>query len=115
MYAAVDRKTNKHLHIRLFSTATIALTELVLRELTEKHDIEDAVFLVDGTQHLQTVLRRHGLRFRYEKQGNRNAIERVFRGIKRRTSSFSNCSINIRSTTVESCLQAFAVWQNATN
>ncbi len=43
-----------------------ALTERFLRELTEKHDVEDAVFLVDGAQHLQTALRRYGLRFRYE-------------------------------------------------
>ncbi|ELY76683.1 transposase [Natrinema pallidum DSM 3751] len=45
------------------------------------HDVEDAVFLVDGAQHLQTALRRHGLRFRYEEHGNRNAVERIFREI----------------------------------
>jgi putative transposase len=59
-------------------------------DLREKHDIDDAVFLVDGAPTLKDACQRHGLRFRYEKHGNRNAVERVFREIKRRTSSFSN-------------------------
>ncbi len=115
LYTAVDPETNRILHVRLFSTTTTALTERFLRELTEKHDVEDAVFLVDGAHHLQTALRRRRLRFRYEKQGNRNAVERVFREIKRRISSFSNCFSHAKPSTAESWLQAFAVWQNATN
>ncbi|ELZ16918.1 transposase [Natrinema thermotolerans DSM 11552] len=91
------------------------MTERFLQELTEKHDVEDAVFLVDGAQHLQTALRRHGLRFRYEKHGNRNAVERLFREIKHRTSSFSNYFSHANPSTAESWLQAFAVWKNATN
>ncbi len=115
LYTAVDPETNKILHIRLYSTTTTALTERFLQELTEKHDLDDAVFLVDGAKHLQTALRRSGLRFRYEKHGNRNAAERVFREIKRRTSSFSNCFSHAQLSTAESWLQAFAVWHNATN
>ncbi|ELY81570.1 IS6 family transposase [Natrinema pallidum] len=115
LYTAVDPETNKILHIRLYSTTTTALTERFLQELTEKHDLDDAMFLVDGAQHLQTALRRSGLRFRYEKHGNRNAAERVFRDIKRRTSSFSNCFSHAKPSTAESWLQAFAVWHNATN
>ncbi|UHQ98736.1 IS6 family transposase (plasmid) [Natrinema zhouii] len=115
LYTAVDPETNKVLHIRLYSTTTTALTERFLHELTEKHDLDDAVFLVDGAKHLQTALRRAGLRFRYEKHGNRNAAERVFREIKRRTSSFSNCFSHARPSTAESWLQAFAVCHNATN
>ncbi|ELY75344.1 transposase [Natrinema pallidum DSM 3751] len=91
------------------------MTELVLRELTENHDIEDAVFLVDDAQHLQTALRRHGLRFRYEKQGNRTAVERVFREIRRRSSSVSNCFSHVCRPITNSWLQAVAVWQTATN
>jgi transposase-like protein len=82
LYTAVDPKTNKILHMRLYSTTTTALTERFLQELTEKHDLDDAVFLVDGAKHLRTALRRSGHRFRYEKHGNRNAAERVFREIK---------------------------------
>ncbi|WP_436348979.1 IS6 family transposase [Natronorubrum sp. FCH18a] len=91
LYTAVDPETNKRPHRRLYSTTTTALIERFLRELTEKHDLDDAMFLVDGAKHFQTALRRSGLRFRYEKQGNRNNVERIFREIKRRTSSFSNC------------------------
>jgi putative transposase len=115
LYTAVDPETNKILHIRLYSTTTTVLTERFLQELAEKHNLDDAVFLVDGAKHLQTALRRTGLRFRYEKHGNRNAAERVFREIKRRTSSFSNCFSHAKPSTAESWLQAFAVWHNATN
>ncbi|WP_436348116.1 IS6 family transposase [Natronorubrum sp. FCH18a] len=115
LYTAVDPETNNILHIRLYSTTTTALTERFLQELTEKHDLDHAVFLVDGAKHLQTALRRSGLRFRYEKHGNRNAAERVFREIKRCTSSFSNCFSHAKPSTAESWLQAFAVWHNATN
>ncbi|QCS45078.1 IS6 family transposase [Natrinema versiforme] len=104
LYTAVDPETNKILHIRLHSTTTTALTERFLQELTEKHALDDTVFLVDGATHLQTALRRSGLRFRYEKHENRNASERVFREIKRRTSSFSNCFSHAKPSTAESWL-----------
>ena len=109
LYTAADPETNDVLHMRLCSTTTTALTERFLREFTEEHDIDDAVFLVDGAKHLQTALRRSGLRFRYEKHGNRNAAERVFYEIKRRTSSFSNCFSHAKPSTAESWLHAFAV------
>ena len=63
LYAAADPQTNDLLHVRLFSTTTTSLTEIFLRELRQKHDVETAVFLVDGAQHLQTALQRTGLRF----------------------------------------------------
>ncbi len=56
LYAAADPEINDLLHVRLFSTTTTALTEIFLRELRQKHDVETAVFLVDGPQHLQTAL-----------------------------------------------------------
>ncbi len=49
LYAA-DPATNELLHVQLFSTTTTALTDIFLRELREKHDVETAVFLVDGAQ-----------------------------------------------------------------
>ncbi|MDF9747838.1 IS6 family transposase [Natrinema salsiterrestre] len=115
LYTDVDPETNKILHMRLYSTTTTALTERFLQELTEKDDLDNAVFLVDGAKHPQTAFRRSGLRFRYEKHGNRNAAERVFRETKRRTSSFSNCFSHAQPSTAESWLQSFAVWHNATN
>jgi putative transposase len=115
LYAAADPATNDLLHVRLFSTTTTALTEIFLRELRQKHDVETAVFLVDGAQHLQTALQRSGLRFQISRHGNRNAVERIFRELKRRTSSFSNCFSHVEPETAENWLQSFARWHNATN
>ena len=113
LYAAVNPATNEFLHVRLFQTLTTQLTLLFLRELREKQQIEQATFLVDGAQHLQTALTRLGLRFQYVRHGNRNSVERVFREVKRRTSSFSNAFRNAELETAESWLQAFAVWYNS--
>ncbi|QLH82622.1 IS6 family transposase [Halosimplex pelagicum] len=115
LYAAADPATNELLHVRLFSTTTTALTEIFLRELRQKHDVETAVFLVDGAQHLQTALQRAGLRFQMRRHGNRNAVERIFRELKRRTSSFSNCFSHVEPKTAENWLQSFARWHNAAN
>jgi len=115
LYAAADPQSNKLLHVRLFATTTTALTEIFLRELRQKHDVESAVFLVDGTQYLQTTLQRAGLRFQICRRGNRNAVERVFRELKRRTSSFSNCFSHVEPKTAENRLQSFACWHNAPN
>ena len=115
LYAAADPQTNDLLHVRLFSTTTTSLTEIFLRELRQKHNVETAVFLVDGAQHLQTALQRARLRFQMRRHGNRNAIERIFRELKHRTSSFSNCFSHVEPETAESWLQTFARWHNATN
>ena len=115
LYAAADPQSNELLHVRLFATTTTALTEMFLRELREKHDVETAVFLVDDAQHLQTALQRAGLRFQMRRHGNRNAVERIFRELKRRTSSFSNCFSHVEPETAENWLQSFARWHNAPN
>ena len=112
LYAAVDPKTNEFLHVRLFPTTNSGLTIVFLRELREKHDIDDATFLVDDADHLQAALSRLGLRFQIRRHGNRNSVERVFREVKRRTSSFSNTFSNVEPPTAESWLEAFAVWWN---
>jgi len=115
LYAAANRETNEILHLRLFSTTTTALTEIFLRELRQKHDVESATFLVDAALHLKAALRRSGLRFRIDRHGNRNAIERIFREVKRRTSSFSNCFSHVEPETDENWLQSFATWWNSLN
>jgi len=115
LYAAANPQTNKILHLRLFSTTTTALTEIFLKELRQKHDVETAVFLVDGAKHLRAALQRAGLRFQTERHGNRNAVERIFREVKRRTSSFSNCFSHVEPKTAENWLQSFARWHNAPN
>jgi len=83
-----------------------------LRELADKHDLDQTTFLVDDAAHLKSALTRLGLRFQVSRHGNRNAIERVFREVKRRTSSFANTFSNAATATAESWLQTFAVWYN---
>ena len=51
---------------------------------------------------------RHGLRFRYQRHGNRNSVERVFRKVKRRTRSFSTCFSNASAETANEWLLRFA-------
>jgi putative transposase len=108
LYAAVDPETNELLHTKLEPTRTNVLAHSFFRELREKHDVDDAVFLVDGATPLKDACNRHGLRFRYEKHGNRNSVERVFREVKRRTSSFSNCFSNAEAETADDWLRSFA-------
>jgi transposase-like protein len=79
LYAAVDPETNELLHTKLGPTTTKVLAHSFLTELSEKHDVSDAVFLVDGSHSLQDACHRHGFDFRDEKHGYRNAVKRVFR------------------------------------
>ncbi len=78
LYAAVDPETNEFRQLKLYSTCTTTLIEMFLNEFREEHDVEDAVFLVDSAPWLKAALHRYGLRFRYEKHGNRNAVEHLF-------------------------------------
>jgi transposase-like protein len=111
LYAAVDSETNRLLHVKLSPTRNQAVTEMFLTELREKHLVDDALFLVDSAPWLQAALHRHGLDYRYEKHGNRNSVERVFRELKRRTNQFSNCFSHAEADTAENWLRAFSfVW-----
>jgi len=62
LYVAVDPETNKCLHVRLFPTRNEGVTSIYLSELTEKHDVDDTVFLVDSGPWLKAARNRHGLR-----------------------------------------------------
>ncbi len=107
LYAAVDPDTNELLHTKLEPTRTNVIAYGFFAELREKHDVDDAVFLVDGATPLNAACSRHGLDFRYERHGNRNSVERVFREIKRRTSLFSNCFSNAHADTADDWLKSF--------
>jgi transposase-like protein len=111
LYAAVDPKANEFLHVRLFPSRTIVLTKRFLRELTEKPAVGDSLFLVDGAPWLQAALHQLQLRFQHVTYGNRNAVERLFKEVKRRTEQFAT---HFRHTTIESAetwLQTFAfIW-----
>jgi len=106
LYAAVDTESNHILHIRLYSGRKTASTEMFLRELKQKHDVDDALFLVEGAPWLHKAYERHRLRFQHDTHGNRNAVERVYREIKRRASSFSNTFSHVKPETAETGLLA---------
>jgi len=99
LYAAVDPDSNDLLHTQLEPTRTNVITEAFFAELREKHDVATP---------LQEACNRHGLRFRYQRHGNRNSVERVFREVKRRTRSFSNCFSNAEAETANEWLRSFA-------
>jgi len=108
LYAAVDPKTNELLHTSLEPTTNAVLAQTFLAEIDEKHDVSEAVFLIDGAQSLQAACHRGGYDFRYEKHGNRNAVERVFREIKRRTVCFSNCFSNASAETADDWISSLS-------
>ncbi|WP_181685742.1 IS6 family transposase [Halorhabdus salina] len=108
LYAAVDPETNELLHTKLEPTTNSAIAHAFFHELLEKHDVERAMFLIDGSHSLKDACNRHGLDFKYERSGNRNSVERVFREVKRRTSSFSNCFSHTAVETADDWLRSFA-------
>jgi putative transposase len=78
LYAAVNPDTNELLQTKLEPTRTNVIARSFFAELRERHDVDDAVFLVDDAPTLKDACQRHGLRFQYEKHGNRNSVERIF-------------------------------------
>ena len=108
LYAAVDPDTNELLHTALEPTTNKGIAHPFFAELRKKYGGDDAVFLIDGSHSLKDACRRHSLDFRYERHGNRNAVERVFREVKRRTSSFSNCFSNAEAETADDWLRSFS-------
>jgi len=78
LYAAVDSKANELLHTMLQPTTNKVIDYAFFVELREKHDVERAVFLINGSQSLKDACRRHSLDIRYERHGNPNSVERVF-------------------------------------
>ena len=84
------------------------IAQQFLTEIGEKHDVSEVVFLIDGAQSLHAACRRIGYDFRYEKHGNRNAVERVFREIKRRTVCFSNCFSNAKPETADDWIKSLS-------
>jgi len=89
LYAAVDPETNDPLHTQLEPTTDNALADRFFADLRDKHDVDDATILVDGSASLQRASGKHDLDFRYERHRNRNSVERIFCDIKRRTTCSS--------------------------
>jgi transposase-like protein len=113
LYRAVDPPTNELLHVRLFPTATKQTTRWFLAELPRCCQFDDVPFLVDDADYFDPVLAEDGYPFQVIAHGNRNAIERIFREIERRTSSFANSFSHIVLQTSQNWLEAFAVYRNS--
>ena len=113
LYGAVDPQTNEILHVRLFPTANKQTTRWFLADLHRRYQLDDVVFLVDDADYLEPVLAEDGYRFQVLAHGNRNAIERVFWEIERRTSSFANSFSHVELETAQDWLEAFAVYHNS--
>jgi len=108
LYAAVNPRTNQFLHVDVFPVQNQQFTLVFLRDLKEKHHVDDALFLVDAGGHLTAALSRTSLRFQITRHGNRNAVERVFREIKRRTICFSNCFSNASAETADDWISSLS-------
>ena len=113
LYGAVDPETNKILQFRLFPMTAKQTTRCFLAEPHQRYRLDSVEFLVDDAEYLVSVLNKDGYRFQMISQRNRNAIERVFWEIERRTSSFATGFNYVELQTVESWLQALAVRHNS--
>ncbi len=108
LFAAVEPETDIILHVGLYPTRTNIVTQFVLDELKEKHNVDNALFLVDGAPWLHAGLSTLGVSFRHETFGERNPVERVFQEMKRRTGQFYNTFNHADPETAESWLLALA-------
>ena len=56
LYAAVDSETNEVLHTTLEPTTNRVIAHAFFAELREKHHVDDAVFLIDGSHSLKDAV-----------------------------------------------------------
>ena len=61
LYAAVETDSSDLLHTRLEPTRTNVIWDRFFAELRTKHDVDDAIFSVDGAAPLQRACCKHGL------------------------------------------------------
>ena len=100
LYAAVDSENEQISPFTAIYVTTTASTERFCGSC-EKHNVSNAVFLVGHAEHLAIALRRSGTPISVRSTWNRNAVERVFRGLKRRTHSFGSSFSHINPETAE--------------
>lgn len=115
LFTADDPATNQILLTQLNTARTTVVTEWFLRDLRDLHDVEAATFLVDRGQWLHAELDEHDLDYRHETHGERNAIERIYTQVKRRTPLFENTFRHADPGTAETWLQAHAARLNSRN
>ena len=103
------RSGNKRiLHKTLKSTTNKVIAHAFVAELREKHDVEDAVFLIDGSHSLKDACRGHGLDLKYEQHGNRSSVEHIVLRDKTMKCQLSNWFSNAEEDTADNWLRSFA-------
>ena len=86
LYAAIDTESKFLLEIDVYSGRGTDPAAAFLHRLTEKHDVSDTQFLVDGGGYL-TALFRHDLSGQLDSQ-ERNHIEKWFQTVSMRIDRF---------------------------
>ena len=109
VYAAIDVETKVLLDIELFSRRGTDPAAAFLHRLTEKHDLSETVFLVDGYGYL-TALSRLGLSGQLD-YSIRNYIETWFHTLKMRIDRFHASWVGSRPA-VRRWLQQFRRYYN---
>ncbi|MFB6197759.1 MAG: IS6 family transposase [Halobacteriaceae archaeon] len=109
VYAAIDTDTKLLLDVALFGRRGTDPAAAFLHQLTEKHDLSDATFLVDGYGYL-TALSRLGLSGQLD-YTDRNHIEKWFHTLKMRIDRFHTSWVGSR-TSVREWLVRFAQYYN---
>ncbi len=94
LYAAIDLESKFILDAELFGRHGTDPAAAFLPRLSEKHDLSDTVFLVDGFGY-QTALARLGLRG-HRDYTDRNLIEKWFQILKQRTDRFYHSWVGSR-------------------
>jgi len=109
VYAAIDTETKLLLDVALFGRRGTDPAAAFLHQLTEKHDLSDATFLVDGYGYL-TALSRIGLSGQLD-YTDRNLIEKWFHTLKNRIDRFHNSWVGSRAS-VREWLEKFVHYYN---
>jgi len=94
VYAAIDLDSKLILDAELFGRHGTDPAAAFLHRLTEKHDLSETVFLVDGFGY-ETALARLGLSGRRD-YTDRNLIEKWFQTLKQRIDRFYHSWVGSR-------------------
>jgi len=78
LYAVVNPYTNELLHIQLEPTTNSVLGRQFLAQLREKHDVNEAVFSIDGSLSPKDSRSPHGLDLRVERLEDRSGVKCIF-------------------------------------
>ncbi|GAA0218773.1 hypothetical protein GCM10009000_037200 [Halobacterium noricense] len=109
LYTAINIDTKLILNEELFGRHGTDPADAFLHDLLEKHDLSDAVFLVDQFGY-RTALSRLGLNGR-EDFPDRNLIEKWFYTLKMRMDRLHNSWFGSRASARE-CLEQFIHYYN---